>query len=1119
MRAQRPTAIGILKLGQRPYMLEHVHHQVPVTALAFSGNNLIFAGEGNLLNAYDIETGQRRTSLQIFRQQAIHGLTVNDTDSPSIIIVWGGCLLRLLTWSQSGTGRVELEPGPLLKTSDWILNGSLSPVAEEGGRKLLAFVTAHNSLIVTDSVSLASQADSTSDHDRLLVPLIPGSNCLLYCAHVTWRSPSHCLIASGTVFGDVLVWSAVLSYTETRSVVTGTQTHYTFPAHDGSVFGVQISPMLPQEALGGHQRILATCSDDRTIRVWDVSNLATSRSVDPSKEQCAPRCLAKTMGHMSRIWHVKFLPSQVGTAHPLQIVSFGEDASTISWHLEHLSTPSNASTHLLQQSHIANMHVGKHIWSTAISSSSRIATGGSDGAIATRSSTSSTEISLPLKIGSLLLGSFDSADTFKAYSFIAASTLLATTTQGKLIALELLASQIPWISELASSLPGLCGYSVVTSVAGTGWAAGLDGKVYMYVHEHRRLTQVFDARRKVAGLFARRTGRNGAINLLVTGVGDVDPTMLLLAPGMAENINLMPVLQKEVRLAVIQGFVVTSFVVITTEQCYQVVLGSRKGEAVLYDIDTAADQSVIQAHPLLQAHGKEAITSLHWVGSNESPASSSGLLHSTGRDGTHAVHHVHLANGEWHAELVHSVALPFGPNIEGLTIYTDNHNWTWGFKGKDFVAYDITAQREIMVIECGGAHRNWAFQPEGEGGWFVWTGKAELYQWQQTQLPHKLLNSGGHGREIKALAVSAEHQVIATGAEDTNIKLWAFSTGAQGGFRCLQTLRKHNTGIQHLQWSRDGRYLFSSGGFEEFYVWRVRPDLPGVGYGVVCESTHPNSGASDLRVMGFEVTEDHSPHDAERVNFEVCMAYSDSTLKSWRYEVVGRTWSLLSRGDYLTACLTDVFNPFTTTNEHWLATAATDGHLALWNSKHTGFAAAHELRWTHRHKIHQNAILSVATIPLPDDSTLVITGGDDNAIGITRLTTAGYVHTLLIPRAHAAAVTGLTVLELDPSDRSFTLASAGIDQRAKLWRVTVDAELSGVDGIEMECLESRFTAVADVASVASYRLADGKAGVLVAGVGMDLWEVKSVGLQLPRLTRTISLQLSTRRGGGRRSAA
>ncbi|KAK0938347.1 WD repeat-containing protein 6 [Friedmanniomyces endolithicus] len=1056
-------------------MLEHVRHHVPVTALAFSGNDVIFAGEGNVLYAYDIETGRRQTSLQVFRQQAIHGLLVDDSETRRTIIVWGGCLVKLLTWSRSRPGKVKLEPGPLFKTADWILDGSLSPVAEEGDWKLLAFVTAHNSLIVTDSVSLASRADSTSDQDRQLIPLIPGSNCLLYCAHVTWRSPSHCLIASGTVFGDVLVWSAVLSYTETRSVVTGTQTHYTFPAHDGSVFGAQISPMLPQDAHGGHQRILATCSDDRTIRVWDVSNLATSSPVDPSKEQCAPRCLAKTVGHMSRIWHVKFLHSQVGTAHPLQVVSFGEDASTISWHLEHLSTPSNASTHLLQQSHIANMHAGKHIWSTAISSSGHIATGGSDGAIAISSSTSGTEASLPLKIGSLLLGSFSSADTFKAYSFIATSTLLATTTHGKFIALELDASQLPMISELASSLSGLRGYSVVTSVPGIAWAAGLDGKVYM---------------RKVAGLFARRMGRNGAINLIVTSVGDIDPTMLLLAPAMAENINLMPVLQKEARLLRIQGFVVTSFAMISIKQCHYAVLGSRNGEAVLYNTELATDHSVVQAHPLIEAHGKEAVTSLHWVPSHESSASSSGLLHSTGRDGTHAIHHVHLRNGEWHAELVHSLALPFGPNIEGLAIRTDDHIWIWGFKGKGFVVYDTTVQREILAIECGGAHRNWAFQPEGEGGWLVWTGKAELYQQKQIRLPHKLLNSGGHGREIKALAISStDHQVIATGAEDTNIKLWAYSREAHGGFRCLQTLRKHNTGIQHLQWSLDGRYLYSSGGFEEFYIWRVRPDLPGVGYGVVCESIHPNSGSSDLRILGFEVKDDHTPDEIGLGSLEVYMAYSDSTLRRWRYEIVDRTWSIHSEGDYLTACLTHVFSPIATTDEPWLATTATDGHLAIWSSKHTDSVAADELRWSHRHKIHQNAILSVATISLPDDSTLVITGGDDNAIGITRIITAGHMDTLLIPRAHAAAVTDLAVLEIDSSDRSFAFASAGADQRVKLWRVTVDTNLAGVDGIEVECVKSTFTAVADVAGVASYRLANGKAGLLVAGVGMDLWEV------------------------------
>jgi len=82
---------------------------------------------------------------------------------------------------------------------------------------------------------------------------------------------------------------------------------------------------------------------------------------------------------------------------------------------------------------------------------------------------------------------------------------------------------------------------------------------------------------------------------------------------------------------------------------------------------------------------------------------------------------------------------------------------------------------------------------------------------------HAVIRSGGHGREIKAVAVSPQggsrsRQLIATGAEDTDIKIFQY---AEKDFACRRTIRKHTTGIQHLQWSHDGEYLFSSGGCEE----------------------------------------------------------------------------------------------------------------------------------------------------------------------------------------------------------------------------------------------------------------------------------------------------------------
>ncbi|KAK3068399.1 WD repeat-containing protein 6, partial [Teratosphaeriaceae sp. CCFEE 6253] len=346
----------------------------------------------------------------------------------------------------------------------------------------------------------------------------------------------------------------------------------------------------------------------------------------------------------------------------------------------------------------------------------------------------------------------------------------------------------------------------------------------------------------------------------------------------------------------------------------------------------------------------------------------------------------------------------------------------------------------------------------------------------------EVINAGGHGREITAVAIAyaAGQQVIATGAEDTNVKLWTFSPNHH--FRCLQTLRKHNTGIQHLQWSDGGQYLFSSGGFEEFCVWRIRTDVEGVGLGVVCESAHPASGTSDLRIMGFEVRQEPQRERGGDVGFVVEMAYSDSTRKRWRYEAVRARWTLLGTGEYLTACLTHIFTPSTVL--HRVVTAATDGHLVTWAPDNM----AGKLQWINRQKVHQNAVLSVLRHCLPDGSHLFITGGDDNAIGLTLQPPPGEkMRTLLIPRAHAAAVTGLAIICAD--DGGLVFASAGLDQRLKIWRVDVGGASARVEGIEVKCLKSVFTAVADVSGLATCTLGDEGTGLVVAGVGMEMWRL------------------------------
>jgi hypothetical protein len=311
------------------------------------------------------------------------------------------------------------------------------------------------------------------------------------------------------------------------------------------------------------------------------------------------------------------------------------------------------------------------------------------------------------------------------------------------------------------------------------------------------------------------------------------------------------------------------------------VLGSRSGSIVMFHVNNGpkVEDDITHEYLLAQAHGYESVTNLAWYAGSCS-ARLSGHIFSVGRDGTYAIHHLSKSDNGIDLRLISQTTLPLGTNIEGLHIDQESqHLIVWGFHSRQFIVFDATDEREVMNIDCGGANRVWKFVPEGlKGGHFVWTKASQLCLFSQVTKPTKILNAGSHGREIKAVAVSPHNPtkagiLFATGSEDTDIKLSTYQNeGKVPHFRCLKTLRKHNTGIRQLEWSSDGHYLFSSAGFEEFFVWRVET-APLVELGVVCESVCPaESELPDLRIMSFSCRE-------EADNFIITMVRSDSTLR------------------------------------------------------------------------------------------------------------------------------------------------------------------------------------------------------------------------------------------------
>jgi WD40 repeat protein len=1110
-----------MSLRNEPHQLAHEQHKVPVTSLQFYSDELLLAGEGTHLVAYSTSQRIKLGAAQIFRSQAIHRILINQTSRE--ILICGG--------SHVAFAKVETEDGGLVTflvlaqkdVGDWIFNAAFSPRSEYDSATTVALVTAHNALIKC----VLEKHQEASDLTNILTEIVvPGSNCILYCAHISWLGASLCLVASGTAFGDIILWSSPFSREKQQTATV--KTHYIFQAHEGSVFDVQISTPLQQDILGGPHRVLASCSDDRTIRLWDVSDLdrespsmteiqrETGLGSTDQSNIYAPPLLAKATGHISRIWMIRFILEEAQNqsrrpeirTNSLAIASFGEDGSCITWNVGAITdhTNTNPMTYELRQSRILPIHAGKNIWSSTICNGHG-ATGGADGLIALLPSITSSSQEFEIS-DSLLSPSPDGTnagrkDAFQSYTFVSADTILATTTQGHIVTLWMCQDGTSLV-ERHGSYESISTFSMTTSGSGLGFIAGIRGDALMFSLDSRRCSPVAKLSGKVASLFlsepATTAGYDSAneANLLITTVGSATAQLVRIGKAV-RGANMESHTITEQRLALASRFVATSFVLIRCGNIDYAIVGARNGSLTVYNLsETNTTEALSSTYSLQRCHGKDSVTAMQFRPAT-GDGKDSGHLFSTGRDGTCAVHRVTSLESSLSLELVHQLELPFGPNIEGLKFNEDDSLRIWGFKGKRFVVHDLKFQQDVFTVECGGGvHRNWAYEPSAHGGTFIWTQASTLMRVTQSKLPLQSLSAGGHGREIKAVAISTgRDQIIATGAEDTDIKLSTYCS--YGSFSCLQTLRKHNTGIQHLQWSADGSRLFSSAGSEEFYVWHVYHDVPTLGVGVICESVHPRSMSSDLRIMGFDVSE-RVCYGQQGMTYEIVMAYSDSTIQRWSYDC--SKWSSRGGGDYLTACLTDVrslsleYDDDSCTTSR-LLTTATDGHIALWESR-----VGHGLNWLSRQKVHQNAVLDATLVTLSDASTLLVTAGDDNGIGFSRVHAERFhrdgepeIATLLVPRAHAAAVTALAMYRYDKD--CFYVLSASIDQRVKLWDVRVVVTARGVDRVKVSKVQNAYTSVADVSSMALLQLEDGCKGVLVCGVGMDVWRLRD-GVTAPK---------------------
>ena len=209
--------------------------------------------------------------------------------------------------------------------------------------------------------------------------------------------------------------------------------------------------------------------------------------------------------------------------------------------------------------------------------------------------------------------------------------------------------------------------------------------------------------------------------------------------------------------------------------------------------------------------------------------------------------------------------------------------------------------------------------------------------------------------------------------------------------------------------------------------------------------------------------------------------------------------------------------------------AGTNGHISCWDlsflvkeplSLKNGTAmvdhplplqtsdgpSRNELYWNARKATHQSSVKAMFALKLVDSETLVVSGGDDNALALTRFSIVPAasssimtsISTLRIPKAHASAITAAAIIPIPARESQpwqakhrFLVITSGNDQRVKLWDVVIDLAQSGVAGIRIQKRANKHTSVADVSSMDVF-VDNGVARFALCGVGMEIWTLEEL---------------------------
>ncbi|WP_413175426.1 protein kinase domain-containing protein [Anabaena azotica] len=253
--------------------------------------------------------------------------------------------------------------------------------------------------------------------------------------------------------------------------------------------------------------------------------------------------------------------------------------------------------------------------------------------------------------------------------------------------------------------------------------------------------------------------------------------------------------------------------------------------------------------------------------------------------------------------------------------------------------------------------------------------------------------------QIHTLAFTPDSQILASGDDSKNIKIWDIKTQ-----KLLANLPGHTKSIQSVAFSPNGEILATASDDKKIKLWNVNTWQ---------EITTLNGHLHAVKSVAFNHTGNI-----------LASGSWDKTIKIWDVNTGAEICTLTGHQLQINAIA------FSSQNDI-LASASSDRTVRLWKLQPDQKSPNYPYQLLTTLVDHTRTVLAVAFSP---NGQILATGSDDNTIKLWNIKTGELISTLL---GHSWSVAGLAF-----TADSQTLISCSWDKTIKLWHISTKSEIT-----------------------------------------------------------------------------